>query len=187
MRQHAPMGPGFFLLGGGGVVDVGGFCSHEDLIVFSSSSQCVPQRAPNSSSLYPISFAQVLPIVTYITSPRGETTYFGTVQSLIDCCDRPIKDTHHKRKTNWTLVSLQLTNMSHNLHIPVQQWPLSAFSTASLFVTTNDLGWHLNGIGPLWNFSPMLNHQRICLFQIRCFLIRLGISYLPSLAPFVPL
>lgn len=47
---------------------VGTFVVHT---TFPSSSHCVPQHIPNSSSLYSISFALSSPLVTYINNPQG--------------------------------------------------------------------------------------------------------------------
>jgi hypothetical protein len=45
------------------------------------------QHFPNSTSLYPISFALSYVLVTYVASPKGgdynAPIYFGIVQSLI--------------------------------------------------------------------------------------------------------
>jgi len=97
----------FSLLGEGGGVG------------FLNLSHCVPvkftmgsQHVPNSSSLYPISFAISFTLVTYITSPKEEhTTYLFRDYPKVDLffCDSPIKDAHHARwgrhnYLNWVTV-----------------------------------------------------------------------------------
>jgi hypothetical protein len=67
----------------------------------SPSSQCVHQCVPNSTSLYPISFALSSILVTYISrSKDGFTTdLIWDCPSLIKCFDEgTIKDAHHKRE-----------------------------------------------------------------------------------------
>jgi hypothetical protein len=59
-------------------------CSHrvgDGLPTCSSSSQCVPQHVPNTSSLDPISFALSSTLVTQ--RRRFKHIYFGIVQILI--------------------------------------------------------------------------------------------------------
>jgi len=56
------VGPGFSSFGEDGRVGVLDFCCF----------QCVPQHVPNSSSLYPMSFALSSRVVTYISSPMEE-------------------------------------------------------------------------------------------------------------------
>ncbi len=85
------VGPGFSSFGEGGGVD---FCCF----------QCVPQHVPNSSSLYPMSFALSSRVVTYITSPMEEiATYLFWGCPKADYFDVPIKGAYCKRQKNWTL------------------------------------------------------------------------------------
>jgi hypothetical protein len=79
-------------------------CLHQVLIGFpacSASSRCVHQRVPNSTSLYPISFALSSILVTYISRSKDKITIyvFWDCPSLINCFDEgTIKDAHHKRE-----------------------------------------------------------------------------------------
>jgi len=55
------------------------FFSHQvlnDFLTFSSSSWCVPQCVPNSSSLIPKSFALSFTLAIYITNPKEEITTY---------------------------------------------------------------------------------------------------------------
>jgi len=68
VRQHAPMGPSSFFLGGMvGVLEL--------LVQMDSQHVCQvpnvsPQHVPNSSSLYPISFGLSSNLVIYINQPK---------------------------------------------------------------------------------------------------------------------
>jgi hypothetical protein len=46
-------------------------CSHQVPKEFSSSSQCVPQDLPNSTTRLPICFAQSYYLFTYTANPKG--------------------------------------------------------------------------------------------------------------------
>ncbi len=95
VSQHAPKGPNILFEGGDGDRVGEGcqiftclllpMCFHEVPTGFptcipssecipptcSSNPQCLPQHVPNSSSLYPISFALSSTFVIYITNPKG--------------------------------------------------------------------------------------------------------------------
>ncbi len=72
MRQNAPRVPRYFFLWGegGGVGNF--FIPYCVPVKFTMGSQHVP----NSSSLYPISFAISSTLVAYITSPKEELTTY---------------------------------------------------------------------------------------------------------------
>jgi hypothetical protein len=75
--KHVPQGPGFFLLGKvAAMLDFccSQMCSHQILNEFFKclpSSQCVPKHVPDSTSLYPISFALSSTFITYTITPKG--------------------------------------------------------------------------------------------------------------------
>jgi hypothetical protein len=99
----------FFLLGAGGIRFFGVFVPN----VFPSSFHWVPnnfpkflifsQHFPNSTLVYPISFALNFTFVIYITIPKKilQYIYFRTIKSLINYfCYGPINDAHHQKKRN---------------------------------------------------------------------------------------
>jgi len=99
VRQHAPMGPSSFFLGGMvGVLEL--------LVQMDSQHVCQvpnvsPQHVPNSSSLYPISFGLSSNLVIYINQPKWEDYKIfnlGLFEAFFFIFgDGPIKDAHHKR------------------------------------------------------------------------------------------
>ncbi len=130
-----------FFWGGWGDVGFFGFllslmCSHRVLTNFptsSSSSQCALQHVPNSTSLYPISFALSYTLVNYISSPKGEecniSTNFVTIQPRIlfiiiiiiiwvlfwFVCNGYINYARHKRKKN----KIELWGCLTTTHCPI--------------------------------------------------------------------
>jgi hypothetical protein len=82
-------------------------CSHCVLIKFSMGSQSVPQHVPNSSSLYPVSFALSSTLTTkHRQAQRRRDPMISTLglskarYFILFYWDGPIKDAHHKRGKN---------------------------------------------------------------------------------------
>jgi hypothetical protein len=82
-------------------------------LTFPISSQCVS----NSTTLYPICFAQRFIIVTYITKPKEKiwnTSILGVPKNLITfSCDGPIEGAHCLQKKFEPWVSPQLMNVNY--------------------------------------------------------------------------
>ncbi len=77
-----------------------------------ASSQCVPQQAPHSSSLYPILLCPTFYSCKLYKWRSHNIFILGLSKAWFKFkfifCDGPINDAHHKRKKLWTWGSPQL-------------------------------------------------------------------------------
>jgi hypothetical protein len=83
------------------------------------SSQCVPKHVPDSTSLYPISFALSSTFITYIITPKGRdynTSILEQFKALFNFFVMGKSKMHiTKEKSIWTLGSPQLIDTSQTV------------------------------------------------------------------------